>query len=61
MSDRNRGWLVMVVMGSVWAICAYGDMVTIRNRDKRIDELCDLCNQLTLENVDLKIRLKEPK
>ena len=51
----------MVVMCSVWAICAYGDMVTIRNRDKRIDELCDLCNQLTLENVDLKIQLRKDK
>ena len=31
----------------------------IKRRDVRIQELCDLCNQLTLENVDLKQAAKK--
>ena len=33
----------------------------IKRRDARIQELCDLCNALTLENVGLKQAAKEPK
>jgi len=58
--DRN-GWVTIVALSFVLVVTMYSDSLTIRNRDKRIDELCDLCNQLTLENVDLKIRLRVEK
>lgn len=31
----------------------------LRRKDTRIQELCDLCNSLTLENVDLKQAAKK--
>lgn len=33
----------------------------LKRKDARIQELCDLCHVLTLENVDLKQAAKEPK
>lgn len=47
--------LAMAVIALVFVTClAIDQRNIIRCRDVRIQELCDLCNALTLENVDLK-------
>ena len=33
--------------------------ITMSRQTQRINELCNLCNQLTMENADLKIKIKE--
>ena len=52
--------LAMSLMALVLVSClAVDQRAIIKRRDARIQELCDLCNQLTLENVDLKQAAKK--
>jgi hypothetical protein len=54
MTRENRpDWLVyFFVFGCLGYIIHLGNV--LESKDARIKELCDLCNQLTIENVDLK-------
>lgn len=51
--------LALSALVLVLTITSYFDSIKTWNLHMRIIELCELCNQLTLENVDLKIKIKE--